>query len=154
MSSAKNPAYQRRFTLSQNHSASYFSRMIIKPDIAAAYGKPQLPRLLRWRQQQLGRAMSTATQMNRRAVELENFVRKRLEQAYAEHERLKGEKSKLCLCGQKRRNSSINSRPLHRDRVVKKTLSLCTRTEFQSCRASTEPEFLYLTDLKIRIWCN
>jgi len=71
MAAAKNPAYRRRFTLSQNHSASYFSRVIIGPDVALAYGKPELPRLLRWRQRQLGRAMSTATQMNRRAVELE-----------------------------------------------------------------------------------
>jgi hypothetical protein len=56
-----------------------------------AYGKPELPRLLKWRQQQLGPAMATATQMNRRALELEKFVEKRLKDAYREHERLKGE---------------------------------------------------------------
>jgi hypothetical protein len=85
MAAAKNPAYQRRFTLAQSHSAAYFTRAIVKPDIEREIGKAELPRTLRWRQAQLGRAMSAASQMNRRAAELEAFVKRRLRQAQAEH---------------------------------------------------------------------
>jgi hypothetical protein len=91
MAAAKSPAYQRRFSISQNHSATYFTRAIVAPDIQRALGKVEMPRTLRWRQQQL-RIMATATQMNRRALELEKFVAKRLKDAHAEHERIKGEK--------------------------------------------------------------
>jgi hypothetical protein len=90
MAAAKSPAYQRRFTLSRNHSATYFARAFVNPDIEQAYGKAALPRLLRWRQQQLSRAMSAAVQLGRRTQELEVFVKRRLRQARSEHLRLKG----------------------------------------------------------------
>jgi hypothetical protein len=89
----KNPAYQRRFTLSQNNSVIYFTRAVVKPDIERELGKVELPRTLQWRQQQLGRAMSVASQMNRRAAELERFVKQRLRKAHAEHLRIKGTKA-------------------------------------------------------------
>jgi hypothetical protein len=87
---AKSPAYRRRFTIAQNHSATYFTRAIVKSDIERETGDAELPRTLKWRQQQLGRAMSAASQMNRRAAELEVFVKRRLRQAQAEHLRLRG----------------------------------------------------------------
>jgi hypothetical protein len=99
MARAKNPAYKRAFSITKNNSAYYFSHVIIRPHIAAALGiewsgrvKPRLPRMLDWRQHQLARSMATATQMAKRALEIELYVEKRLKAAYAEHERLKGEK--------------------------------------------------------------
>jgi hypothetical protein len=84
MAAAKTPAYQQRFTISRNFSATYFTRAIVVPTIARALGEsnPELPRTLKWRQFQLGHAIATATQMNRRALELENFVKQRLKPGY------------------------------------------------------------------------
>jgi hypothetical protein len=93
MAAATSPAYQRKFTRAQNFSAAYFTSAIVKPDTEREIGKAELPRTLRWRQAQLGRAMSAASQMNRRAAELEKFVKRRLKQATAEHERLTGQKA-------------------------------------------------------------
>jgi hypothetical protein len=92
MASTKSPAYKRGFTVKQNYSAHYFSRAIIKPDIAAALGveyrgrvKPKLPKMLDWQAQQLSRVMARATQMDRRVVELETFVKNRVDAGIAEH---------------------------------------------------------------------
>jgi hypothetical protein len=87
----KNPAYKRRFTIKQNHSAYYFTRAIIKPDIVRALGlserngrgAPKLPKMLEWQQHQLARVMARAVQMDRRVVEIETYVKRRLDDAVA-----------------------------------------------------------------------
>jgi hypothetical protein len=96
MARAKNPAYKRQFTKSQNNSAGYFGRSVVLADIRVALGLPQkgkvkLPKMLEWQQQQLGRVMSRATQMDRKLVELEQFVQDRVDKGIAEHARLTGQ---------------------------------------------------------------
>jgi hypothetical protein len=87
MAAAKSPAYQRSFMRAQNHSASYFARAVVLPDIVRVLGhvefnrrgRPRLPKMLAWQTQQLGRLMSRASQMSRRVVELEQYVQARID---------------------------------------------------------------------------
>jgi hypothetical protein len=81
----KNPAYKGGFTVKQNHSAYYFTRTIIKPDIVRALGlterndrgAPKLPKMLEWQQHQLARVMARAVQMDRRVSAILNISRAR-----------------------------------------------------------------------------
>jgi hypothetical protein len=87
----KNPAYKRAFTKKKNNSAHYFTRAIIKPDIVRVLGlterngmgAPKLPKMLEWQQWQLARTMARAVQMSRRVVEIETYVKRRLDDAIA-----------------------------------------------------------------------
>jgi hypothetical protein len=102
MARAQNPAYRRQFTKARNFSAVYFAGAIVKPTIERELGdllprtedgKLVLPETLQWRHVQLGRAMSAASQMDRRSREIEVAVQRRLRQARKEHLRLKGTKA-------------------------------------------------------------
>jgi hypothetical protein len=100
MARSKSPAYQRRFTKSRNFSATYFAKAVVLPDILQALGRvelnprgrPRLPKMLAWQQQQLGRLMSRALQMNRRVTELERFVQNRIDKGVEEHAQLTGQR--------------------------------------------------------------
>jgi hypothetical protein len=100
MATTRHPAYKRGFSISRDFSATYFSRVIIRPDIERALGsrleydrrgRPKFPRMLTWQQQQLSRLMSRAVQMSRRVTELEQFVKARIDKGIEEDAAITGQ---------------------------------------------------------------
>jgi hypothetical protein len=81
---AANPAYSRGFTRSRNWSAEYRWRDKVKPHLIALIGSDsqteqevQIPPALEFRGRQVARAMVRADQMEKRSIEIEQYIMRR-----------------------------------------------------------------------------
>jgi hypothetical protein len=76
------PARSRAFTRSRNNSAEYRYRNAVKPYLlekiaSSSKAEVTIPGLLEFRGRQLARAMTRADQMDKRCVEIEQYVMRR-----------------------------------------------------------------------------
>jgi hypothetical protein len=80
---ASNPAYRRAFSTQQHNSTEYFRTRHVNPELLALIGSdlppaedgtPKLPPALKFRGQQIGRAMSRASQAAKRVQEIERYI--------------------------------------------------------------------------------